>query len=70
MVLTGMGKDGAEGAVAIRKAGGLVLGESEATCTIYGMPRAAKLAGGIDFECPIDEMGKTLTDQLRGTRAA
>lgn len=70
LVLTGMGRDGAEGAAAIRKAGGLVLGESATTCTIYGMPRAAQLAGGIDAEHPIGEMAGALIDVLRGDRAA
>ena len=70
LVLTGMGRDGAEGAVALRQAGGVVLGESESTCTIYGMPRAAKAAGGIDAEYPIQEMASALTSILRGARAA
>jgi len=41
-VLTGMGTDGAEGLLKIFKANGLCFGESEASCTIYGMPKEAK----------------------------
>lgn len=70
LVLTGMGRDGADGSVALRGAGAVVLGESESTCTIYGMPRAAKAAGGIDAEYPIHEMANALTLILSGARAA
>jgi two-component system chemotaxis response regulator CheB len=40
VVLTGMGKDGLEGAKVVKRRGGRVLAEAEATCTVYGMPRA------------------------------
>ena len=48
MVLTGMGADGVEGLRAIREAGGRTLAESEETCVIYGMPKAAVEAGVVD----------------------
>jgi two-component system chemotaxis response regulator CheB len=41
ILLTGMGEDGAEGMQAIRAGGGLTLAESEASCVVYGMPKAA-----------------------------
>ena len=41
VVLTGMGKDGLEGARAVKAAGGRVLVEAESTCVVYGMPRAS-----------------------------
>lgn len=50
VVLTGMGKDGLDGARAVKKNGGHVLAEAETTCTVYGMPRAvveAKLADDV-----------------------
>jgi len=65
-VLTGMGVDGAEGSVAIRKAGGVMLGESEETAAIYGMPKAAKAAGGIDAEFPLHEMAHAIVSKLAG----
>ena len=66
VVLTGMGRDGADGAVAIRKAGGTVFGEAESTAMIYGMPRAALIAGGIDAEFPINEMAHAISASLVG----
>lgn len=63
-VLTGMGRDGAAGAVAVRNAGGTVFGESEASSVIYGMPKAALQAGGIDSEFAIEEMPAALVGAL------
>jgi two-component system, chemotaxis family, protein-glutamate methylesterase/glutaminase len=48
VILTGMGSDGVEGLRAIRDAGGMTLAESEETCVIYGMPKAAVEAGVVD----------------------
>jgi two-component system chemotaxis response regulator CheB len=48
VVLTGMGKDGLEGARAVKAVGGRVLVEAESTCVVYGMPRAIAEAGLAD----------------------
>lgn len=64
VVLTGMGRDGADGAVAIRNAGGIVFGEAESTCVIYGMPKAAKQAGGIDEEFALQDMAAAIAGAL------
>jgi len=56
VVLTGMGRDGTEGLRAIRAAGGLTLAESEETCVIYGMPKAAVEAGVVGRVAPLDRM--------------
>ncbi len=53
VVLTGMGSDGVEGLRAIREAGGLTLAESEESCVIYGMPKAAVEAGVVDRSLPL-----------------
>lgn len=66
VVLTGMGRDGAAGAADIRNAGGIVFGEDESTCVVYGMPKAAKEAGGIDAEFPIQEMAHAISASLAG----
>jgi two-component system, chemotaxis family, protein-glutamate methylesterase/glutaminase len=64
VVLTGMGKDGLEGAVAVKRAGGHVLVESESTCTVYGMPRAVADAGLADAILPLDELADAIAGEL------
>jgi len=56
VVLTGMGSDGVEGLRAIRLAGGKTLAESEESCVIYGMPKAAVEAGVVDQSLPLAAM--------------
>jgi two-component system chemotaxis response regulator CheB len=56
VVLTGMGSDGTEGLRAIRQAGGRTLAESEETCVIYGMPKAAYDAGVVDRAVPLERV--------------
>jgi two-component system chemotaxis response regulator CheB len=56
VVLTGMGRDGLDGARAVKAAGGRVLVEAESTCTVYGMPRAVAEAGLADEVLPLDEL--------------
>jgi two-component system chemotaxis response regulator CheB len=55
-VLTGMGSDGANGAKAIKAAGGLVLAQDEATSVIFGMPAEAIKAGAVDQVLGIDDI--------------
>jgi two-component system chemotaxis response regulator CheB len=54
VILTGMGCDGQQGISAIYRAGGYTLGEDEATCTVYGMPRACAEAGVLHGVLPLD----------------
>src|SRR4051794_18974889 len=56
VVLTGMGKDGLEGAHAVKRAGGRILVEDESTCVVYGMPRAVAEAGLADEILPLHEL--------------
>lgn len=53
VILTGMGSDGAEGMKAIFRVGGLTLGEDEADCTVYGMPRVCAEAGVLTRVVPL-----------------
>ncbi|MHB8877396.1 MAG: CheB methylesterase domain-containing protein, partial [Myxococcaceae bacterium] len=66
VVLTGMGADGARGAQAVRRAGGLVLAESEETAVIFGMPKEAIASGAVDRVLPLHEIGPALIEMLGG----
>ena len=59
IVLTGMGRDGSEGVVAIRKAGGVTIVQDEETSVVYGMPKAAADAGA-EQVLPVHEIGPRL----------
>jgi two-component system chemotaxis response regulator CheB len=56
VLLTGMGQDGAEGMAAIRTGGGFTIAESEASCVVYGMSRAAEMRGAVDCLLPLPEI--------------
>ena len=60
VIMTGMGRDGSERMKALRDLGWTTLGQDEATCTIYGMPRAAKEVGAVSRELPLDQMAPWL----------
>jgi len=53
VILTGMGRDGADGLLAMRQAGAATLGEDEGSCVVYGMPKAAKEQGAVEKELPL-----------------
>jgi len=61
-VLTGMGDDGADGAVALRRAGGRVAVQDEATCVIYGMPAVTAARGGADVVLPLAQIAAWLVE--------
>jgi len=64
VVLTGMGCDGAQGVVEIKRAGGVVVAEDEQSCVIYGMPKAAAETGACDYIVSLSDMPQVLTDQI------
>ena len=65
-VLTGMGNDGAHGVQAIKRAGGLVLAQDEATCVIFGMPAESIKTGAVDQVLPIDEIYSAIEKRVIG----
>ena len=68
VLLTGMGRDGAAGLLAIRQAGGMTVAQDEASSVVYGMPREAVLLGAAVQELPIGQIGPVLLQLAAGPR--
>ena len=66
IVLTGMGSDGAQGARAIRDAGGEVWAESEESAVIFGMPSAAVRTGQVTKVVPLSRIAEIVTKMVKG----
>lgn len=62
VMLTGMGRDGAEAMAELRRAGAQCLAQDEATSVVFGMPRAAIELGAVDRATPIGEMARNVLD--------
>jgi two-component system chemotaxis response regulator CheB len=58
VILTGMGKDGAQGLLRMRQAGARTFGQDEASCVVYGMPREAYLVGAVEEVYALDVMAR------------
>jgi len=68
-LMTGMGRDGADGLLAIRRAGGHTIAQDEASSVVYGMPRAAAEIGAAGSILPLDAIGPALSRLVkRGAR--
>jgi two-component system chemotaxis response regulator CheB len=61
-LMTGMGRDGALGLLAIRRAGGFTIAQDEATSIVYGMPREAVLLSAATRVLPLHEIGSAITE--------
>jgi two-component system chemotaxis response regulator CheB len=68
VILTGMGRDGAQGLLAMRQASARTIGQDEATSLIYGMPRAAFEVGAVERQLPLDRIANAVLvmTNLRG----
>ena len=60
VILTGMGRDGAAGLLEMRNAGAGTLGQDEASCVVYGMPRAAFELGAVERQLPLEKIAPAI----------
>ncbi len=71
VILTGMGKDGAVGMLEMHNAGSYNFAQDESSCVVYGMPKEAVAAGGVDEIIPLKDMASKVLSKIAsmGTRA-
>jgi two-component system, chemotaxis family, protein-glutamate methylesterase/glutaminase len=62
-ILTGMGKDGAEGLLRLREKGAVTFSQDETSCVVYGMPKAAWECGASKLQLPLDRIAVHLVNQ-------
>ncbi len=62
VVLSGIGRDGADGITHIKNLGGITIAQDEKTSAVYGMPREAKKTGNVDFVLPPEKIEKKLVE--------
>ncbi len=65
VILTGMGKDGAAGLLAMRQAGAWNIGQDQASCVVYGMPRAAAEIGALDESVSLENISGCIVAKLQ-----
>jgi two-component system chemotaxis response regulator CheB len=65
VILTGMGKDGANGLLAMREAGSWNIGQDQASCVVYGMPREAAEIGALDEVASLKTISDRILSRLR-----
>lgn len=66
VILTGMGRDGAEGCVSVKNAGGYVIAQDEESCVVYGMPKSAVETGAVDEILSIYDIIVEINEQIEG----
>jgi len=66
VMLTGMGRDGANGMLAMRNAGARTIAQDEASCVVFGMPKEAYTIGGAERLVPLDQIAEKVIDLLSG----
>ncbi|MEX0447296.1 chemotaxis response regulator protein-glutamate methylesterase [Xenorhabdus sp. SGI246] len=64
VILTGMGSDGAAGLLEMKQAGAYTLAQSEASCVVFGMPRAAIQLGAVDEVMDLQKLSKTMLAKI------
>lgn len=66
IIMTGMGDDGARGMLEMHQAGAYTVGENEASCVVYGMPKEAFKLGGVDIELPLEKIPELIMQRGAG----
>lgn len=70
VILTGMGHDGTDGLLAMRRAGACTFGQSADSCVVYGMPRAAAEAGAVERQVSLTGMAEAVLRACRNERVS
>lgn len=65
VILTGMGRDGAKGLLAMKNAGAITFGQDEKSCVVYGMPKAAYEIGAVEHVVSLEKMADKLISVLQ-----
>lgn len=65
VIMTGMGYDGRDGMVKLNRQGAVTIAESEETCVVYGMPKAAVEANAVDVKAPLDNIAFEILNAYR-----
>jgi len=66
VIMTGMGDDGAAGLAEMRNAGARTVGQDEASCVVYGMPKEAVKRGGVEKTVPLGAIAREIMQQMSG----
>ena len=69
VILTGMGEDGAQGLLAMRRAGARTIAQDEASCVVFGMPKAAIQLGAADYVLPLERIPAQMLALVSGGSA-
>lgn len=65
VILTGMGSDGTKGLEVLKEKGAFIIGQDEASCVVYGMPKSAYEAGVVDTVLPLKDIAAAITNSVR-----
>lgn len=68
IIMTGMGRDGADGLLSMRKAGAYTIGQDQESCVVYGMPMEANKIGAVCMQAPCENIAAALMTYLRRAR--
>lgn len=65
IILTGMGYDGAKGLLSMRRKGARTIGQDQASCVVYGMPKVAFEVGAVEKQAPLHKIPEVLCTMLK-----